>query len=235
MSIHGLVDRASSKENFLSIQQYIDFSCRYLDFIFSGQNIQADIVARNENNYHFLQYKNDGHFNVTRPLNYDLFLRGDDAFILSRTFLGILRQARTIEPSDNESRGIVNRAIYTIQQTIGAALDALPAGESNRARKVNGDLFERLILLVLREAGVNCSSGVMKVPIQIDGDVAFHMSYQHDLIVTSGDDIKIIGSMKTSSKDRLDKIFIDKYLHNKLTEKNTPHVAIFLNDVQRKG
>lgn len=41
--------------------------------------------------------------------------------------------------------------------------------------------------------------------------------------------------MKTSSKDRLDKIFIDKFLYNKLTNADTPHFAIFLNDVQRKG
>ncbi|MDR2849817.1 MAG: hypothetical protein LBW77_04640, partial [Verrucomicrobiota bacterium] len=36
------------------------------------------------------------------------------------------------------------------------------------------------------------------------------------------------------SKDRLDKIFIDKFLYNKLTETTVPHIAIFLNDVQRK-
>jgi hypothetical protein len=36
-------------------------------------------------------------------------------------------------------------------------------------------------------------------------------------------------------KDRLDKVFVDKFLYNRLTEKATPHFAIFLNDVQRKG
>ena len=30
-------------------------------------------------------------------------------------------------------------------------------------------------------------------------------------------------------------MFIDKFLYNKLTGTNTPHFAIFLNDVQRKG
>jgi hypothetical protein len=61
------------------------------------------------------------------------------------------------------------------------------------------------------------------------------MSYQHDLIVEDKDKIKIIGSIKTSSKDRIDKIFIDKYLYTKLTNTLTPHIAIFLNDVQRKN
>ena len=52
------------------------------------------------------------------------------------------------QPSD-DLRQNVKRTIYTIQQSIGAALDALPAGKSNQARKVNGDLFERLILLII--------------------------------------------------------------------------------------
>ncbi len=61
------------------------------------------------------------------------------------------------------------------------------------------------------------------------------MDYQHDLIIKSGELVKIIGSVKTSSKDRLDKIFVDKFLLARLTGKDIPHVAIFLNDVQRKG
>ena len=32
----------------------------------------------------------------------------------------------------------------------------------------------------------------------------------------------------------MDKIFVDKFLLAMLTGKNVPHVAIFLNDVQRK-
>ena len=61
------------------------------------------------------------------------------------------------------------------------------------------------------------------------------MTYQHDLILKNGTEVTAIGSVKTSSKDRLDKIFIDKFLYNKLTSMETPHFAIFLNDVQRKG
>ena len=59
------------------------------------------------------------------------------------------------------------------------------------------------------------------------------MRYQHDLIVESEGKIKIIGSIKTSSKDRLSKIFIDKFLYSKLSETTIPHVAVFLHDVQR--
>lgn len=85
--------------------------------------------------------------------------------------------------------------------------------------------------------GVNCTAGTVNIPVVLPGTTApeFSMSYQHDLIVRDGELVKAIGSVKTSSKDRLDKIFIDKFLFNRLTGKDVPHVAIFLNDVQRIG
>jgi hypothetical protein len=61
------------------------------------------------------------------------------------------------------------------------------------------------------------------------------MSYQHDLIVELEGELKVLGSIKTSNKDRLGKIFLDKFLYNQLTKTYTPHIAIFLNDVQRKN
>jgi hypothetical protein len=60
------------------------------------------------------------------------------------------------------------------------------------------------------------------------------MSYQHDLLLYNADELRAIGSVKTSSKDRIDKIFMDKFLYCKLTDTMLPHIAIFLNDVQRK-
>jgi hypothetical protein len=133
------------------------------------------------------------------------------------------------------NRELVNRAVYTMQQAIGASLDALPGGMSNTARKINGDLFERLIRLILVRVGIDCTAGQINVPVELDGNVEFFMGYQHDLVIKSGALVQIIGSVKTSSKDRIDKIFIDKFLLAKLTGKDVPHVAIFLNDVQRKG
>ena len=126
------------------------------------------------------------------------------------------------------------RMIYTAQQSIGAALDAL--GNGNRAKKINGDLFERFIQLAVRECGVECRSGVLRIPVKDDQGVEqFKMNYQHDLMIEVEGDLKAIGSVKTSSKDRIDKVFIDKFLYNRLADALTPHFAIFLHDVQRKG
>lgn len=44
---------------------------------------------------------------------------------------------------------------------------------------------------------------------------------------------EIIGSVKTTSKDRIDKIFLDKFLLTRLLEREEPVIAIFLHDVQR--
>lgn len=136
---------------------------------------------------------------------------------------------------DPHLRGLINKFIYTCQQVIGATLDALPAGESNKARKINGDLFERYIRLILCNIGIPVHDGVVSVPVIVDDEELFKMSYQHDIIVEENGEIRAIGSVKTSSKDRIDKIFIDKFLYNRLTNVTTPHFTVFLNDVQRKG
>jgi hypothetical protein len=234
MSLKSLVNFVSDKENFPNIDAYIGFCQRYLDFI-ADNGIQAVIISQNEQHYRFFQYKKDGHFNITRPINANLMYDAQSARKIASDFLAVLRNAGEISEDDTSQRAFICNSIYTIQQTIGSALDALPAGKSNTARKINGDLFERLIRLLVCELGVDCTTGTVNVPIVIDGIEQFRMSYQHDLIIKEDDATKVIGSVKTSSKDRLDKIFIDKFLYSKLTEKDLPHIAIFLNDVQRKN
>jgi hypothetical protein len=210
----------------------VDFCERFLDFAAHG--LQAVIVSQNESHYRFYQYKKDGHFNVTRPINSQLMYEAADSRVIRSGFLRTLRQAKDISAEDEENRRLLRNSIYTLQQSIGAALDALPAGKSNNARKLNGDLFERLIRLLIVELGLDCQSGVVNIPVTVDGVALFQMSYQHDLVVRFQGDVKVIGSVKTSSKDRLDKIFMDKFLYNRLAETDIPHIAVFLNDVQRK-
>jgi len=233
MSLKQLINTATDKDRFKSINNYIAFCQRYLDFIDHG--LQAVIVSQNETNYCFFQYRKDGNFNITRPINSDLMYQAASSNIIPNRFLKLLRNAKDIPTDDQNSRLIIRNTIYTIQQAIGATLDALPAGQSNVARKINGDLFERLIRLLIQEIGVDCRSQVINIPVTVDGVEQFKMSYQHDLLLFQEKDLKVIGSVKTSSKDRLDKIFTDKFFYQRLTGTDTPHIAIFLNDVQRKN
>ena len=233
MKLKLLVNRAIDKSNFVNLEAYIRFCDDYLNYI--SNNLQAIIVSQNENHYQFFQYRKEGNFQISRPINSNLMYAANNFENASKEFVKILQNIKTINRHDKSVRDILNNVTYTIQQSIGSALDALPAGQSNSARKLNGDLFERFIRLIILEMGIDCKSGVIQVPVLVEGKTEFHISYQHDLIIENEDDIKVIGSIKTSSKDRIDKIFIDKFLYNKLTEKSTPHIAIFLNDVQRKN
>lgn len=233
MSLSNLVNYATDKERFHSIENYIDFCTRYLEYVETG--LQARIVSQNEIHYQFFQYKEDGSFNITRPINSSLMYDADSFSKAVQKFRLTLTQLRDDQTSSDDLRENLIRTIYTLQQSIGAALDGLPAGKSNQARKVNGDLFERLIRLLIVSLNVDCVSGTMQVPVKDEGGAElFKSSYQHDLMLSKGDELKIIGSVKTSSKDRIDKVFMDKFLYNRLTDTALPHIAIFLNDVQRK-
>ena len=233
MSLKQLVNKAKDKRNFTDLKGFIAFCSEYLNYI--SDNLQATIVSQNENHYRFYQYRKEGNFQITRPINSNLMYDAKAFSKTSKEFVKILRTIKTIDRKDNSIRQILNNATYTIQQSVGAALDGLPAGKSNTARKLNGDLFEHFIRLIIREIGITCTCGVIQVPVIVEGEPQFNMSYQHDLIIEKDNEVKVIGSIKTSSKDRIDKIFIDKFLYNKLTEKQTPHIAVFLNDVQRKN
>lgn len=205
MTLYDLVTTALDKTNFRSITDYLDFSRKYLDFSIDG--LQAVIVSQNENNYQFYQYRQEGHYNITRPLNSDLMLTAAESLNLATAFLEVMSNVRDIPENDNANRHLITKVIYTVQQCIGATLDALPSGASNTARKISGDLFERWIQLLIQYTGIRCQAGTVQVPIEVEGVVQLKMSYQHDLLIYSGEELKAVGSVKTSSKDRLGKIW----------------------------
>lgn len=172
MSFKTLVRDACNKDNFNSIDNYYSFAKRYLEFI--KDNLQAVIVSRNENHYQFFQYKSDGTFNVTRPINSNLMYSFEELETTIGNFHDILANIKDKSFDTANNRKILNRSIYTAQQCIGSALDALPANKSNTARKINGDLFERFIRLLIKEVNVDVTQGLVSVPVKINGDVAIH-------------------------------------------------------------
>ncbi len=206
MKLKDIVTIATDKKKFQTIEAYSDFCLNYLEFI--KTNLQAVIVSMNENHYRFFQYKEDGTYNVTRPINSFLMLSLEQFDSNRKKFINILKNIKSISSKSDKNRQLINNYIYTCQQSIGAALDALPAKKSNTAKKINGDLFERFIRLIILKVGIDVKAGNIAVPVKINGAEAFKMNYQHDLIIKSDDTTKAIGSVKTSSKDRIDKIFI---------------------------
>jgi len=230
--IKELTSFVTSKKHLVTLQEYRDFALEFLDFL--EQGLQATIICQNEHNYKFFQFREDCDYNISRPVNEDLFGSRSTFEDDYRRFENALEKINGKKSGSKADRAVFNSIVYTLQQCIAVALDALPASSANQAKKRNGDLFERLIRLLIREVGVECDAGVLHVPISDDHGVVLHtMNYQHDLIGKKDGEIVFLGSVKTSSKDRLDKIFVDKLLYTKFTNSDTPYIAVFLNDVQR--
>ena len=79
---------------------------------------------------------------------------------------------------------------------------------------MNGDLFERLMQMIIRQLGFTIDSETLSVPVSKSVE---KMNYQNDIEIKVEGEIVAIGSVKTSSKDRIDKIFLDKLMYNRFT------------------
>ena len=232
MTIQQLTRHITEKTHFNTLQDYKDFALAFLDF--AEQGLQARIVCQNEVNYQFFQFREDCGYNISRPINSDLFGAAETFQGQLESFDLALQMLADKKKPSSALRPLFNGVVYTLQQAIGVALDALPASSANQAKKINGDLFERLVRLLMNEVRVKCDSGVLPVVIRDEnGAELLKMNYQHDLIGRKHGKVVFLGSVKTSSKDRIDKIFIDKLLFNRFTNSQTPYIAVFLNDVQR--
>ncbi len=183
-------------------------------------------------------------------MNSELFFESANDFLRAferfGAFLDELRryQERAADRLGNREfveSGDIGRVVYTLQQSIGSVSDSLQ--DSNQARKRVGQTFEGLIKLIIRQLGLECEQRSIKVPIP--DSPGYTMSYQIDVVISRQKAIltspteyiyhgELVGSVKTTSKDRLDKIFLDKFLLSRLLGRDVPTVAIFLHDVQRR-
>lgn len=232
MTIQELTGYITDKSHFKSLRQYKDFALAFLDFVEKG--LQATIKCQKEKNYQFFQFREDCDYNVSRPINSDLFGRAATFEAQLEQFDEVMDEISARQTPPDDLRDAFKGTVYTMQQSIGVALDSLPAKSVNQAKKLNGDLFEHLVRLLMHQIKVDCRSGVLSVPVKDEGGkVLTEETFQHDLIGEKEGKVVFIGSVKTSSKDRIDKIFVDKLMFNKLSDYNVPYIAVFLNDVQR--
>lgn len=232
---------------FDTLEDYQTLGQAFLTFVADTQ--PTHIVSPSHPNYFFLQYGKDQGHRITRPLNSDLWIESptefDAAFERFGAFMADLKryQEQAVQRRGRwqylESKEI-NKVIYTAQQAIGCIGDSFD--NPNQSRKRVGQLFETLVKLVIREVGLECESRTINIPIP--GHPGYDMSYALDLVFSRNKAIvasetsflhpsEVVGSVKTTSKDRLDKIFLDKYLLTRLLGRDIPVVAIFLHDVQR--
>ena len=247
INLHDLQASVQDKSAFVQLGDYLKMAKAFLSYLQNSNPTR--IVSPSQNNYIFYQYSKSDGYKITRPLNSNLFIEFPEEmkskFERFISFLSDLQKQREKITSNEKyddyikSREI-DSVIYTIQQTIGCIGDSFD--NSNQSRKRIGMLFEVLIKLIIKELGMECEPRTVNLPIP--NQSGYTMSYELDLVFSKNKAIltsetkfihpsEIVGSVKTTSKDRIDKIFLDKFLLSKLLGRDIKVIAIFLHDVQR--
>jgi len=232
---------------FGQLSDYASLSRSYLTLLHSLGPTR--IVSPSYPDYIFYQYGQSYGHRITRPLNTRLFIESEvvlaKAFERFGSFLERLRRRQDKAADSKAAQSYLasnefNRVIYTLQQSLGCVSDSFE--NSNQSRKRIGQLFESMVKLILQQIGLECEPRTITLPIP--GYSGQRISYQLDLVFSRGKAIlasetrtlsaaEVVGSVKTTSKDRIDKVFLDKFLLTRLLGRAVPVVAIFLHDVQR--
>ena len=247
LALGDLQESLADKSGFRQLTDYAKFCSAYLALM--EKDRPTRIISPSHQHYIFYQYGHSQGHAITRPLNTQLFFETKvdfhAAFERFHTFLGDVKKHQQAVADSRERRRYlesneINRVVYTLQQSVGCVGDTF--ANENQSRKRIGQLFESLIKLVIKEIGVTCEPRVINLPIP--GHPGREMSYELDLVFSRNKAIiasetkhihpaEVVGSVKTTSKDRIDKIFLDKFLLTRLLGREISVVAIFLHDVQR--
>ena len=229
----SLIQDLQTRQN--TLQEFSDLTLRILKYL---PNIVTDNIP--SRGYVIYRSTSAGTTKLSRPIKDELYIRKPVRFESSyKEYLKILKNAAHGKKKFTEDdHRLINSVTYTIQQSIGVGLDFL--SNPNSARKHIGNRFEELIRLIVSEIGIRNKKVVLKIPYG-EGHT---YSAETDLIFSPFESVRsdnskldpkeVVVSLKTSSKDRMGKIFIDKLLMQRFVQHDVKVIGIFLNDVQRK-
>jgi hypothetical protein len=228
-------DLQTQKQN---IDQFGAISIRILRYL-------PNVLSKSEvkNDYTIFSSEIAGTKKFLRPINNTLFINSPDIFKTNfETLKTIFNKIRKAEPINQDDKDCIDSTLYTIQQSIGAGFDLLV--DQNSARKHVGNRFEELIKSIFTEIDIVNKKIVLQIPYETDEGTKIYKC-ENDLILSphekvrstanSLDEKEIVVSVKTTSKDRLGKMFIDKILLERFVNHPQKVIGIFLNDVQRKS
>jgi hypothetical protein len=227
-------DLQKAKKN---LDEFGDVALRVLQYL---PNVLSS--SEEKNNYIIYSSQIAGTTKYIRPINKNLFFVSPADFTTNfaklKDIFDEIKNGSEISSADKDT---IDKTIYTIQQSIGAGLDLLV--NPNSARKHVGNRFEELIKFIFTEAGVANKKVTLQIPYETDEGIKTYKC-ENDLILspydkvksssTSLDENEIVLSVKTTSKDRMGKMFIDKILLERFVGHPQKVIGIFLNDVQRK-
>jgi len=221
-----------------TLSEFGDITLRVLNYL-------PNVISQEQikNDYIILTSRIAGTTKYVRPINRILFLRDpnnfENSFDSVITILQLLRKKKS--KISFEQKALVDKTLYTIQQSIGAGLDL--SVNQNSARKHVGNRFEELIKAIFTEIGIANKKMVLQIPYETDEGIKIYKC-ENDLVISPYKSVKsttksldkneIVVSVKTTSKDRMGKMFIDKILLERFVDHPQKVIGIFLNDVQRK-
>lgn len=220
-----------------SINDFFEITNRVLDYF---PNVINNTIEKGD--YLISSSNIAGTIKFLRPINRKLFIQEKNVFndYFQRLIL-IFENIRNKKNVTEEDKIIIDRVIYTIQQSIGIGLDLMV--NQNSARKHVGNRFEELIRVIFTEISVSNKRTVLKIPYETDEGQKIYKC-ENDLIISPFENVEstnkhldeneIVVSIKTTSKDRMGKMFIDKILLERFVKHPQKVIGIFLNDVQRK-
>jgi len=241
-TLGDLQESLRDKSGFKHLNDYVKFSSAFLSLIELEKPTRIVSPTPAKQHYVFYQYGEAYRNIITRPLNTHLFFESPNelsaAFDRFIQFLSDLKKHKQSAINGKSRKQYcetneINRVVYTLQQSIGCVGDSFEIG--NQSRKRIGQLFESLVKLIIKEIGVTCEPRVINIPIP--GFPGREMSYELDVVFSRNKAIiasetkhihtaEVVGSVKTTSKDRIDKVFLDKFLLTKLLGRDIPVIAI---------
>ena len=228
------------------------------DFLKLGQDCLLPILettesipVRTSRYQHYIIPTSQEGSRYLRPINQTRFIQDIDGFDLYRKqFQALIRELRdahgNLEVLSQELKQFANseaivKLLYTAVQSIGCVLDLSP--DSQSTRKNFGQRFEDFVKSLLSGLGIandaftfSYKNTALNVKYNVPIDIIMNTQgvvYSSRSHIDARDTLL---SIKTSSKDRMKLIFVDRYVLEKfLNIRRVNYVALYHNDVQRKG
>lgn len=221
-----------------TLKEFRDTTLRVLNYIPDVLNVETEFGG-----YIICSSKIAGTTKSIRPFRKDLFIRNANSFNKNfKRFEYLLSDlTKNRKKVSEEEFYLVDSVAYTIQQAMGIGLDLMV--QSNSARKHVGNRFEEFIRAILFSMNITIKKVVLSIPYETEEGNKYYRC-ETDVIISPFDKVKsdsttinpdeIVISLKTTTKDRMPKIFIDKVLMERFVGHPVKVVGISQNDIQRK-
>jgi len=181
-----------------------------------------------------------------RPIKHNLFIWDVEEFKNRTSIFEFINNPSSIELNE-VNRHKYRSILYTIQKSIESFLDLKV--DAQQARKVVGEVFQGFVSEIFKTkqcltlgGGVSFTIPAIQTEDTEEDQEDHKVKLSFDLLVRKFGSIRnadfqetdIICGVKTTTKDRGNMFFVDRYLYHQTQTTRPKFIAVCLNDVQRK-